>query len=566
MISNITVLIADDTSTDRLILEKIIRKEGHNVIAVPDGKQALEAFNLHKPDLVLLDVVMPHMDGIAVAKAIRQLLGKDFVPIIFLTSLTDTESLVKCLEAGGDDFLPKPYNRVILQAKIKAFMRMREMHLEVQAQRDQIADHNQHLMQEQLVAKHVFDNIAHTGCLDQTHVKYSLSPLSIFNGDVIVAARRPSGNMMVLLGDFTGHGLPAAIGAMPLATCFYGMVKKGFTISDILREINQKLKQILPVGVFCCAAMVDMSFAQRKIKVWNGGLPACILQRAGTGATESITSTHLPLGVMEDYDFKDDCVHLEMELGDRFYMWSDGILESRNSSGEMFGENRLLDLFQQSKGASLFDQLLDAAAEFSGGERDDDLSLVELTMTEEEDIQEDDRNLVTQRYGGLMEWSCQFEILPSTFKQFNPLPLLLNILIEVPGLRPHGGTLHTLLAELYSNALEHGILGLCSSMKDSPEGFSNYYTERSARLERLTEGYICFSLSHQITDEGGELMIHVEDSGPGFDYSSVMGASVMDEDGYCGRGFTLIRSMCKSLRFLGKGNRVEAVFQWDMFE
>src|SRR5690625_3892413 len=125
---------------------------------------------------------------------------------------------------------------------------MREMHTTMLAQRDQIALHNEHFMQEQTVAKQVFDNIAHSGCLDANNVKYYLSSLAIFNGDIMLAAMRPSGSMMVLLGDFTGHGLPAAVGAMPLAATFYGMVPKGFAMTDILREMNTKLKSILPVG------------------------------------------------------------------------------------------------------------------------------------------------------------------------------------------------------------------------------------------------------------------------------------------------------------------------------
>src|SRR5690625_5753446 len=159
-------------------------------------------------------VLMPRFDGLGAALKIKSLAGEELVPIIFLTSLTYTESLVQCVDAGGDDSLSKPYNRVILQAKIKSFYRMREMHTTMLAQRDQIALHNEHFMQEQTVAKQVFDNIAHSGCLDANNVKYYLSSLAIFNGDIMLAAMRPSGSMMVCLGGFTGHGLPAALGGV----------------------------------------------------------------------------------------------------------------------------------------------------------------------------------------------------------------------------------------------------------------------------------------------------------------------------------------------------------------
>src|SRR5690625_5442789 len=122
----LTILVADDTQTDRLILTSIVESEGHRVLSARDGLEELELYERERPDLVLLDVLMPRLTGLGAARKINTLAGEELVPIIFLTSLTDTESLVQCLDAGGDDFLSKPYNRVILQAKIKSFYRSEE--------------------------------------------------------------------------------------------------------------------------------------------------------------------------------------------------------------------------------------------------------------------------------------------------------------------------------------------------------------------------------------------------------------------------------------------------------
>ena len=557
------VLIADDTDSDRLILESIVKREGHTVVCARDGIEAVDLFKSSAPDLVLLDALMPRLDGLGAAKQIKALAGDELVPIIFLTSLTDTDSLVKCLEAGGDDFLSKPYNRFIIQAKIKAFKRMREMHVTLHRQRDEIALHNEHLLQEQTVAKQVFDNIAHSGCLDAANVKYLLSPLAVFNGDVLVAGIRPSGSMMVLLGDFTGHGLPAAIGAMPLATSFYGMVQKGFALVDVLREINQKLKSILPIGVFCCACIVDIDFVKRRLKVWNGGLPDCFLHRGKTGDIEAIRSTHLPLGVLDDKDFRDDCLHLEMDLGDRFFMWSDGIVESRNHEGGMYGEERLRDVFERNSSSDhLFDEIIADVHDFSGeGCRDDDLSLLELKMVQPNEVHASADAMSGHVSTGLMEWALDFKVKSSTFRLFDPLPLLLNILVEVPGLRRHSGSLYTILAELYSNALEHGVLGLSSDWKKSPEGFARYYAERKERLNTLVDGFVSFHLSHNAMADGGSLLIRVGDSGEGFSHAEAFNND-HKTDGYSGRGIPLIRSLCESLRYIDNGSQVEAVFVW----
>lgn len=570
--SPLTILVADDSATDRQILQAIVARDGHRVVSARDGREAVAVFEQERPDLVLLDALMPNLDGFGAARRIKALAGESLVPIIFLTSLTDTESLVQCLDAGGDDFLSKPYNRVIIQAKIRAFNRMRAMHNTILEQRDQISRHNQHLLQEQTVAKQVFDNIAHSGCLDSDNVRYYLSSLAVFNGDVLVAGMRPGGSMMVLLGDFTGHGLPAAVGAIPLASTFYGMVSKGFAMSDILREINHKLKSILPVGIFCCATMVDINFRRQRIRVWSGGLPPGYLLRRGQSEPEPITSTHLPLGVLGRSAFKDDMETYELAWGDRLFLWSDGIHEARNPEGDMFGEERLKALFTEHRTQGerdddgLFDAILARVQAFIGqGERDDDLSLVEVRMEPPEKVNAVAAEAERRNRSTLSEWTMNFDILPASFRQFDPMPLLLNILVEVPGLRQHSGTLYTILSELYSNALEHGILGLDSGLKATQEGFTEYYRLRQQRLDDINEGLIRIHLHHSTSEDGGVLTVAVEDSGPGFtDQGTVAGHSIPagEAPAYAGRGLALVENLCDAVHYQEDGSRVEVVFSW----
>lgn len=557
---SLKILVADDTDADRLILETIVRKEGHQVFSAKNGLEAVSIYQQEHPDIVLLDALMPELDGFDAARQIKQLAGDELVPIIFLTSLQDTESLVHCLDAGGDDFLSKPYNRVILKAKIKSFNRMRGLHNTMISQRDQLAQHHQRLLQEQTVAKQVFDNVAHSGCLNASNVRYFLSSLAVFNGDVVVAGIRPNGNMMVLLGDFTGHGLPAAIGAMPLASTFYGMVHKGFSMSDVLREINKKLKSILPIGLFCCATMIDFNFRRKRIKVWNGGLPAGMIYRKD-GSVTPMRSTHLPLGVMPEKSFKDDSQFYDLDIGDRIFMWSDGIHEARNSNGEMFGEERLLQLFEENECAeSAFDEILLGVKNFIGsGEQDDDLSMIEIRMDAPENLSH--YNFSQQHHLAQVEWELRFEVKPTSFKSFDPLPFLLNILTEEPDLRGFSGSLYTILAELYSNALEHGVLGLSGDIKKTPEGFTEYYTQREKLLSEITSGFVHIYFAYSSNIEGGSLILRVEDSGKGFDYESRQGKELL-VTGYSGRGIGIVEKLCKTVRYYGSGNKVEVVFEW----
>ena len=568
IIEPLKILIADDAATDRLILESIVTQAGHIPHGVEDGVQAIEAYKKFQPDIVLLDVLMPNMGGIEAAKELRKLSETDVVPIIFLTSLTDPESLVECLEAGGDDFIPKPYNRVVLQSKIKSFGRLRLMHSTLAEQKEQIEQHNIHLIQEQTVAKQVFDKIAHGGCMDLDLIHYYMSPLAVFNGDVLVSEVGPDGNMLILLGDFTGHGLPAAIGSLPLATTFYGMVRKGFGMTDILREINQKLHDILPVGFFCCAICADISFKKRRIRVWNGGLPEAFLYRKESNDYELLPSNNLPLGVLSSRDFKGESKRFELDEGDRFYMWSDGVFEARNQSGEMYGEHRLHEIMYQEKGNDkLFDVILGRIHEHIGSsEKDDDISLVQIEMRDIDLSSYMEENVEPVQKGNLADWSMSFELYASSLREFDPLPLLLNIVDEVPGLRKHRAHLYTILSELYANALEHGVLGLSSKIKSEPGGFTRFYELRNQKLAELNEGVISFKIHHVATgDGGGELIMRIKDSGGGFDYQSKqksedVGGKVSAD--YFGRGLTLMDSLCKSMVFYPPGNEVEVIYEW----
>ncbi|RMF16438.1 MAG: response regulator [Gammaproteobacteria bacterium] len=561
MTGSIRILIADDNQSDRMILSRIVQKQGHIVETAENGREAVNAFKSFRPDIVLLDALMPEMDGFEAAREIKSLAGEDLVPIIFLTSLSDVDSLVRCLEAGGDDFLSKPYNRVILEAKINAFYRMRTMNHQLIAQRNTIAEHNRHMVQEQEVARRVFDNVAHLGCLGARNIRHLLSPLSVFNGDVLLACQRPSGGMHVLLGDFTGHGLPAAIGAMPLAEIFYGMTVKGFSLTDILREINQKLKKILPVGFFCCACMAELNFDQKTLEVWIGGLPDAVLVQ--NGRVIRIPPNHPPLGVLRPEQFQVKTYRYEMADGDRLFMWSDGILEAANPQGQMYGEARLLDLMQShSRAPDLFDRLLNSVFEFVGSnDQQDDLTLVEVTMMPETDLGIGEAHLVRSALKGPRTWDFRYRVEGDTLRDFNPIPLLLHVIMEVPELRPYNGQIYTILTELYSNALEHGILGLSSGLKHTPDGFARYYKEREARLSRLEGHWIEFFMSHEMAGKGGVLKLGLKDSGSGFDTSAIRDIQPA-ADRFAGRGIPLLRTLCRKLEYSEGGTRVQAEFVW----
>ena len=561
-LESLTILIAEDSAADRMLLSSIVRRQGHEVLTAANGAEAVEAFRQQRPQLVLMDAMMPVMDGFEAARQIKELAGQTLVPIIFLTSLSENEALARCLEAGGDDFLAKPYNQVILAAKIKAMDRLRRLQATVLQQRDQIARHHDYLLNEQRVAKAVFDKVAHSGCLNAPNIRYLQSPYALFNGDLLLAAFTPAGDMHVLLGDFTGHGLPAAVGAMPLAEVFYGMTAKGYGLPETLREMNAKLKRILPVDMFCCATLMCLSFQRRSVEVWNGGMPDGYLHSIASGERTPLTARHLPLGVLSPQTFDDRTEVFPMALGDRVFLLSDGVVDTCDANDQSFGVERLQQVFAANRQPDLlFEEIEQALRDFRGEARDD-VSMVEISLLEPAQLTPPALVYSDSGQSCPLDWSVSFEYRAATLKRFNPLPYLLQLLLEVHGLRAQSGALYSVMAELYSNALEHGVLGLDSSLKRDASGFARYYQQRNTRLDELQDGFVRVHLQVTPDGEGGRLVIRVEDSGKGFDVERVMERPV-DPVRLSGRGVSLIRQLGRNARWSDDGRCARVEFYWE---
>ncbi|MEE1920409.1 fused response regulator/phosphatase [Pseudomonas sp. 148P] len=558
----LTVLIVEDGATDRLLLATLVRKQGHRVLTAENGMLAVALFAEQRPQLVLLDAVMPVMDGFEAARRIKALAGEELVPIIFLTSLTEDEALVRCLEAGGDDFLAKPYSPVVLAAKIRAMDRLRRLQATVLEQRDEISRHHDHLLTEQRVAKAVFDQVAHAGCLSAPNIRYLQSPYALFNGDLLLAAFTPTGEMHVLLGDFTGHGLPAAVGAMPLAEVFYGMTAKGYGLAETLREMNAKLKRILPVDMFCCALLLNLSFERRMVEVWNGGMPDGYLLPAAGGETIPLVSRHLPLGVLAAEQFDEHTDVLPLALGDRLFLLSDGVVDTCDESEQLFGVERLQQVFADNQEpGNLFEDVLRALEAFRGRSRDD-VSMLEITVVAPEQLAPPPLVYSDSGQSSPLDWSLSIEFRAQTLKRFNPLPWLMQVLQEVHGLRKQSGALHCVLNELYANALEHGVLGLDSAQKRDANGFNAYYQERNRRLEALSSGHIRLDLRVEPYKGGGRLIVEVEDSGHGFDVAKVQAPPPVEQR-LSGRGLNLVRRLSRHAEWTDGGRRARVEFAWD---
>lgn len=544
------ILVVDDTEANRKLLSWILEDDGHDVVEAGNGEEAVALFKKDQPDMVLMDVMMPVMDGYEATVAIKEHLGDIHIPIIFLTALSDDASLTKCLSIGGDDFLSKPINEQVLQAKIKAHSRIRELNEQISQKNDELSKLHAHTLREHEIAKAVFDRAMAASLQDCGNTRHYVSAATTFNGDLLLTAPSPSGGLYTLIADFTGHGLPAAIGALPVSQIFYDTTNEGKAVSDVAREINRALEKFLPDDMFAVAAIVELNSEGNRFSIWMGGLPDIIITDAEGKIKAQLQSNHMPLGVLADDEFERDVKIYDMELNDRVYIYSDGIPEALNPKGEMYGEERLLNMFNGTHKDPFVRLIYDIKA-FTGSDQNDDITIIEMICKPVE-MEETEANAASMPKQ--LPWKIELDLAPEDLRGTSPVSTLIDMMGVSPLILAHKDFLHTVMSELFSNALEHGVLGLSSELKLSEDGYLEYYQRRSEKLDALQDGFVKICVEFLTDGSEGTLCIQIKDSGEGFDINNMRESC--DDEAF-GRGVSLIETLCESVEYSEGGTKVD---------
>ncbi len=562
-------LVVDDNKINRHLLNVLLKRNGYDVIQAENGLQAIEQFTLHQPFIVFMDLMMPIMDGIESCKRIKELCGQtSFVPIIFVTAVSDDTKLSECIEAGGDDFIAKPVDLRILTARIKSVERLSHLYSSYYAM---VAS----TQRDQEVAKTVFNRVILADSHECGEIKTLLEPAEMFSGDIFLSAMSPAGELHVMLADFTGHGLKAAIGALPASNVFKAMIAKGFTCDKILGEMNNKLKKILPIGMFMAVQYVVVRKELDYALVCVCGMPDVFIRKNGK-IKQKISSSLYPLSVTANVDYKPLFEKALIETGDSIILFSDGVIEATDPNDELFGQDRLEALLESDDYQSVTSDVKAALADFcQGGEQEDDISLAEIICGErlfeqsEKDLISDINAIADMSTTEIQEddrwaWHYQLTLAGTELVIQDPIPLLISQLKNMEkNLEDHLQPLYTILTELYINALDHGILKLDSDLKSTPEGFGIYFNEREDRLNNLTTGNINFSLKGFRQNNQLKIKIIITDSGEGFDISKILNKPKTTEEIILyGRGIVLVEELCQSLVYSEPGNKVEVVYTW----
>jgi DNA-binding response OmpR family regulator len=545
------ILVVDDDTLNRFLLVHMLEQQGYmDTFEAEDGVVAIELAKRINPDLVLLDVVMPEMDGYEVATRLKKLAGDIYLPIIFITALEDEDALARCLEVGGDDFVAKPFDKVILAAKIRAHARTRLLSKKAYEQNKQLSFYRNAVEREHKIVEHIFANALSVNKSFTRYLDYCLNPASDFNGDLFLASKSPTGGMYFLIGDFTGHGLASAIGALPVSQAFQTMSMKGLSLMEMAETINQTLLTLLPDDMFFAAAIVEINNTGKQIDIWNGGMPSLILQNLSGKIVKRFASRHMSLGILESHEFESEVERYEMQFGDRLVAFSDGVVELENEQCKMLGDEGIEKWLKGQPDISV-EGIISKATDYLGKmQRNDDITMVIFTSQPFEPIEK-------KGVSSNIPIKIVIELDASHLKSTDPVVDLVNVVTNQLSLYGLHSELFTVLRELYNNALEHGVLELDSRLKQSDDGFFEYFTLREEKLLALEVASIVISAEYRPHEKA--LAIRIKDSGKGFKQEHMSKLENVEKS--YGRGISLVKELCESVEYTNKGNTVDVVFK-----
>ena len=372
------ILVVDDYKMNRELLVSYLGRKGHNVIEAESGNEALDACKAIIPDLILMDIMMPGLNGYDTVRAIRELEKDIRIPIIYVSAIKAEDGMTEAINSGGDDYIAKPVNFEILDAKINAHGRVLEINTRLNDAIKELRVYNQKLYEEQQLVDHIFTHALNNSCLDPAFLSYKNRPCEQFDGDVLLAERSPDGDLYVLVGDFTGHGLHAAVGALPVCQTFFAMARKGLGLQMIVSEVNKNLQMLFPPNMFMCASVIQMDKNAENLKLWIGGMPVTILQNKQTGEVKNFSSQHMPLGIHKENEFDASVEEVKLSGLESLYLCSDGIVETKDKNNNEYGIDRLIAKLT-GKHDDVFEVIFDDVDVFREGLiQEDDMTLVEV--------------------------------------------------------------------------------------------------------------------------------------------------------------------------------------------
>ncbi len=372
-----SILIVDDTPINIGVISGAL-KDSYKTKVATNGEKALAiASGDDKPDLILLDVLMPVMDGYEVCRRLKENPETRDIPVIFLTGQTGTEDETKGFEVGAVDYIHKPFSEAVVKARVRTHLMLREAHAQIAQQL--LAINIELEMARQIQLSILPRDTPKIAGLD---IVARYLPMTSVAGDFYDFILVDDKHVGVLIADVSGHGLPSALIASMLQVALAAQAPHAADPVGVLSGLNRALCGKFEHN-FVTAAYVFVDMEKKRLTYAGAGHPPLLFWHKSAGKTKELLENGLILGMFDEATYAS--LESPIEAGDRVVLYTDGIPETKNPSEQEFGTARFVRFMENNRSLAV-DQfaegLLDELSRWSeqprGQGQQDDITVLTL--------------------------------------------------------------------------------------------------------------------------------------------------------------------------------------------
>jgi sigma-B regulation protein RsbU (phosphoserine phosphatase) len=339
------ILVVDDHRTDRLKLCLGLQQQGHAVDEAEDGVQALHMLRAHSYDLVLLDIVMPEMDGYQVLEQMKEDDVLRDVPVLVISAYDDIDRVVKGILLGAEDYLPKPFDPVLLRARIGACLEKKRLRDQERKLQKQLQDANETMRRELALAMDVQASFLPRELPDIPgwQLAVTLRPARETSGDFYDVSVLPNGWLGILVADVAGKGAAAAL-FMALSWSLIRTYAVEYPTQPelALRAANRRILTDTRTNRFVTVFYGILDPVTGRLVYCNAGhCPPLLFRARKSKGFQALVGAGTPLGIVTEGNWEQGAV--DLTPSDVLVMYTDGITEARNQEREFFDQSRLLE-------------------------------------------------------------------------------------------------------------------------------------------------------------------------------------------------------------------------------
>jgi serine phosphatase RsbU (regulator of sigma subunit) len=334
---NERLLVVDDTPANLQALAGILKDKGYQLSVATHGQQALEALERVRPDLILLDVMMPVLDGFETCRRLKASPAWRDIPVIFLTAKTDTTDIVQGFEIGAVDYVAKPFNAHELLARIQTHLTVDQLRRSLAEKNEQLAKAHQrelemaYRVQSQLIPPRLPE-------IPGWEFAARWEPAREVSGDYYDFI--PHGNRLgIVVADVSGKGMPAALFMASTRSIVRAKATASLSPADNLTQANSLLCADAARGMFVTLFFAEIGPDSPTLTYVSCGHNPPFWYRADRKEISELDSTGSVLGINEEMQCR--ARQIDVGRGDVLLFYTDGFTEAFDEQQQLFGEERL---------------------------------------------------------------------------------------------------------------------------------------------------------------------------------------------------------------------------------